>query len=126
MKSPLEENTKLLEKIGLFIVLFNSIDSSLGVEFFYIINQTKPKLRPILDFLCSQSISIKTDILKEFTGNDICWEIEGINIFRNYISHGVYGKNAGSGEISNSKKNRKGKYNSIPLNEEILDKYIER
>jgi len=126
MKSPLEDNPKVLEKIGKFIVLFNLIDSGLSIEFIYIISQIDPKVRPILDFLCSQQISIKLQILKNFTGDDICSEIDNINEFRNHISHGTYGKNSLSGSLSNTKRNRKGKYTNIPLDEKILDKYIER
>lgn len=126
MKSPLEDHPEVLEKIGLFIVLFNLIDSSLSTEFVYIISQVDPKVRLILDFLYSQQISTKLRILKNFTGNDICLEIDEINDFRNHISHGTYGKNLSSGSISNSKRTRKGKYTNIPLDKKILDKYIER
>lgn len=126
MKSPLEDNPKVLEKIGLFIVLFNLIDSDLSIEFIYIISQIDPRVRPILDFLCSQQISIKLQILKNFTGDDLCSEINEINEFRNCISHGTYGKNSSSGSLSNIKRNRKGKYSSMLLDEIILDKYIER
>ena len=125
MKSPLEENPKVLEKIGLFIVLFNLIDSSLSIEFVYIIKQSDQKVRPILDFLSSQQISFKLKILENFTGNNICSEIREINEFRNHISHGTYGKNS-LGSISNTKRNRKGRYINLTLDEKILDKYIKR
>ncbi len=126
MKSPLEDNRKILEKIGQFVVLFNLIDTNLSIEFVYIISQVDLKLRSILDFLYSQQISIKLQILKDFTGNDLCKEINEINNFRNHISHGTYGKNLSSGLLSNTKRTRKGKYTNILLNEEILNKYIER
>ena len=125
MKSPLEDNPKVLEKIGLFIVLFNLIDTDLSIEFVHIINQLDQKLRPILDFLSSQSISIKIQILENFTGSGICSEIKEINDFRNHIGHGTYGKNS-LGSISNTKRSRGGKYATLPLNEKILDEYIER
>ena len=126
MKSPLEDNLKVLEKIGLFIVLFNLIDNNLSIEFVYIINQNNPKTKEVLNFLCSQQISKKLEILKDFTGGTFCSEINTINKFRNHISHGLYGKNSSSGFISNTKRNKNGKYVSVHLDEKILDKYIER
>lgn len=126
MKSPLEETPKVLEKIGLFIVLFNLIDSNLTTEFVYLINQTNPQTRPILDFLNSQQISLKYKILEKFTGEKLCKEIEALNNFRNYLSHGSYGVNMATKKISTTKLNRAGKYENKTIDEKILDEYILR
>jgi len=125
MKSPLEENPKILEKIGLFTVLFNLIDSNLSMEFYYILNQNNIKTKLVLDFLYSQQVSIKLQILQNFTGENFCSEIKEINDFRNCISHGIYGRTS-LGVISNTKRNRDGKYISKSITEEILDEYIQK
>lgn len=125
MTSPLEENPIILQKIGLFIVLFNNIESSVNTEFFFLVNQSDKNTKPLLDFLVSQIISIKLKLLINFTGNSLCEEIEKLNDFRNHIGHGLYGKDL-KGLISNAKRNRSGNYSTIPLSEEILDRYIER
>jgi hypothetical protein len=131
MVSPLEEDQKILEKIGLFTVLFNLIEDNLSMEFVYIINQTNQEFKLILDFLYSQQIFTKLNILKNFTGNDICSKIIKINDFRNHLSHGVYGKNSSgfisnSNFISNSKRTKEGGYKDLLLDEKILDDFIKR
>ena len=39
MVSPLEKHPEILEKIGLFVVLFNLIDGRLNLEFYYLLDQ---------------------------------------------------------------------------------------
>lgn len=125
MKSPLEENPEILQKVGLFIALFNLIEDRLNYEFYFLFNQSDKNTRPSLDFLTSQIISSKVKLLKNFTGKDLCEEIEQINNFRNHISHGLYGKDF-KGYISNTKRGKKGNYTTIALDEKVLDEYIAR
>ncbi len=127
MKSPVEDNQKILEKIGLFTVLFNSLDSTLSMEFFYIVNQSEPNMQPVLDFLRAQTVSTRCEILKNFTGEKLCDEIKEINNFRNFLSHGMYGVNSVTKQVSSIKlKGRTGKYDVQVLDEKLLDKYIGR
>ncbi|MDB4983973.1 MAG: hypothetical protein JWM20_152 [Patescibacteria group bacterium] len=133
MYSPLEQKPKVLELIGLFIVLFNGIDSRLGTEFYWILDQTDRKKRPILDFLETQQTSSKIEILKEILGPDLYKELGELNKFRNQLCHGMYGVNLATGEISNTKRLKKpAKKSKTPyfkiesINEKILEKYIER
>jgi Trp operon repressor len=127
MTSPLEDKPEILQKIGLFIVLFNGIDARLGIEFYYIINQTEAHKRPILTFLETQDFSKKLDMLKLILGEDLYEKIKTINEFRNFIAHGLYGMDS-TGKMSIAKITKgNGKYRSIDdLDSEFLDEYISK
>jgi Trp operon repressor len=127
MTSPLEQKPEILERIGLFIVLFNGIDSRLGTEFYFVINQTEAHKRPILTYLETQDFSKKLDMLKLIIGDDLYTKIKVINEFRNFIAHGVYGMDS-TGKMSIAKITRgNGKYHSIDdLDKDLLDEYIEK
>ena len=124
--SPLEGNPKILEKIGLFIVLFNLIDTRLSTEFHFVINQNDDKKRPILNFLISQEFQNKLDILKLILGDVLYQKINQTDKFRNFIAHSAYGVREGSlEEVHLSKiKRGTGKYHSIPITETSLDEKI--
>ena len=127
MTSPLEDKPEILKRIGLFIVLFNGIDSRLGIEFYYIINQTEPHKRPILTFLETQDFSKKLDMLELILGKELYAKIKTINEFRNFVAHGLYGMDS-SGKMSIAKITKgNGKYRNIDdLDESLLDEYIEK
>lgn len=126
MKSPLENKPKILEKIGLFIVLFNLIDTRLGIEFYYLVNQSDTKKRPVLDFLIAQDFAKRLDMLKLILGDDLYHKIKRINEFRTFIVHGFYEMDS-SEKISITKiKRGAGKYHSVDdLSEDVLDKHIQ-
>jgi hypothetical protein len=125
MKSPLEDYPKILEKIGLFIVLFNGIDSFLDTQFYSIVSQTDPRTKPIIDNLISQNFFKKLEVLENVLGEELHEKIKDLNDFRNFIAHGMYGVN-GLEQISISKQKRySGKYENISLSEEIIEKHIE-
>lgn len=135
MNSPLEKQPKLLEKIGLFIVLFNLIDNRLNFEFYFLLNQKDLHERPLIDFLSSQRFSQKLDLLKISIGDILYKEIKEINDFRNFIAHGTYGEEVvftesgatvPSGKVSVTKLGSKAKYQSCDLNEQIISEYIEK
>jgi hypothetical protein len=122
--SELEKKPKILALIGLFVTLFNGIDQNLETEFFFIINQQTDTTRPVLDFLCAQSVYQKIEILEGVLGGDMTAELKDLNTFRNQICHGVLGMNSLE-EVSSTKRSKKGiKIESI--SEEILGKYIQR
>lgn len=123
MKSPLEDKPEILQEIGRFIVLFNLIDNELSLRFYYVINQTNEKHKPILDFLSSQFFSQKLEVVKNILGNDLYKEIYDLNEFRNHLGHGMYGMNS-VGEVSSTKRNKSGKYSTKPISKEILEKEI--
>jgi len=125
MRSTLEDYPKLLEKVGLFIVLFNAIDSMLNTEFYFKIDQTNDKTRPILDNLISQDFSKKLDMLEIILGNDLYLKIKDLNDFRNFIAHGMYGVNELKGISISKRKRYSGKYENISLNEEIINKHVD-
>lgn len=126
MFSPLEERPKILEKIGLFIVLFNIIDFRLGYEFYSIIDQSDKKKRAILTFLETRDFSAKLSMLEQILGKDLYSKIKGINEVRNTLTHGMYGENKSSGDISATKRTKQtGEYVSIEkLTEKKLNSYI--
>lgn len=126
MKSPLEDQPKVLQKIGLFIVLFNLIDGRLGTEFYYVINQQDGKKRLILSFLETLDVIVKVNMLRPILGEKIYKKIAKLNEFRVFIAHGSYGVQRGSQEVSMSKMKRPtGKYHHKALSELILDEQIE-
>ena len=125
MRSPLEEHPKILEKIGLFIVLFNIIDTLLNVRFYFIIIQTDKKNQPIMNNLISQDFSRKLDALENVLGEEIHSIIKDINEFRNFIAHGSYGMNELKGMSITKVKRYTGKYQSVTLSEKIMDEHIE-
>ncbi len=124
-RSPLEDSPELLQEIGRFIVLFNLIDHELLLQFYYVISQINDTYRPILDFLCSQQFLKKIDILKNMLGEELYKELFEINEFRNYMGHGIYGMNS-SGEVSNTKRSRNGKYDIKTLTKEIVIEEINK
>lgn len=133
MVSPLENEPEILRLIGLFIVIFNNIESRLGLEFYYIINQTDIQKRPILDFLETQQTLKKIELLENILDTQLVNELKQINNFRNQLCHGMYGVNMSSGEISNTKRLKKPKKKSKTpyfkierITEKILNDYINR
>lgn len=124
MISPLESNPKMLEKIGLFVVLFSGIEFRLSLEFYWVINQRNTQLASVLDFLSSQDFSKKLDMLKLILGDVLYKKIFKINEFRNFIAHGMFGVNSlETVSITKQIRNTR-KYKSVELNKTTLDKYI--
>lgn len=104
MKSPLEERPEVLEKIGLFIVLFNTIDLYLSKEFNFLIRRSA-ETQQALNFLETQDFLKKITLLKVVLGEALFKKILKVNDFRIFIAHGMYGMDS-SGEITLIKQKR--------------------
>jgi hypothetical protein len=136
MVSPLEKHPEILEKIGLFVVLFNLIDGRLNNEFYYLLDQRKKRQKTLIDFLSSQRFSQKLDLLQDSIGDALYKEVKEINEFRNFIAHGTYGEEVlitkarplvPSGRISVTKLGQGGKkYHSRDLSVTLIGEYIEK
>ncbi len=124
MRSPLEDNPKILEKTGLFIVLFSQIETMLGLQFYFMIDQQNDNQRNVLDYLSTQDVSKKIDLLKPILGDDQYEKVKTLNIFRNFIAHGLFGiDSAGNISVTKQKRNTR-KYDSMKLDHATLDMYI--
>lgn len=124
--SPLENKPEVLERIGLFVVLFGLIDLRLGLEFYFIVSQQNAEHAPVLDFLSSQDFSMKVKTLKSILGGTLYKELIEINKFRNFVVHGQFGMNS-LDEISLTKQKRNTReYDSMKIDIKTLNNYIKR
>jgi hypothetical protein len=127
MNSPLEKNPKLLEKIGLYIVLFNLIDVLLGIQFYYIIDQTKNNNKKVINYLQTLDYNKKVDILSPNFSKKLSTGLKDINNFRVKLAHSVYGSSDDSSIFSIIKINKgSARHEIMNIDETILEKEIQK